>query len=70
MTEYFVQRVGSNQGEFTDTRTRMKKSALDRYSYLCETYPQVKFKIVKRIITDEVIAESEDVRQARFDFVQ
>jgi len=68
MTEYFVQ-AAWNQHEVTDTQTPVKKKAIERYTSLCEENPYTKFKIVKRTITDEVIAESEDARQARFDFV-
>jgi hypothetical protein len=68
MTEYIVHRI-FNGKEFTDTQTPTKKVAMDRYASLCEEYPKIKFKIVKRITTEEIIAESEDVRQARFDFV-
>lgn len=68
MTEYFVQRSEREGSEITNLRTKLKKEAFEKYHEFCEEFPKEKFLIVKRIITEEIIAESEDVRQARFDF--
>jgi len=46
------------------------KKALEIFNKVCEEYPKTKFKIIRRTTTDEVVKESDDYRQTRFDFVQ
>lgn len=46
----------------------LKKDAIKAYQALCEQFPKEKYKIVKREIVEETIAESEDFRQQRFEF--
>ena len=69
MTEYFVQGITDDRQIVEIGRTTNKKQAFRLYQMYCEDHPKSKFKVVKRITTEETIAESEDVRQARFDFV-
>lgn len=69
MTEYILQALTSKNGILYSLETKNKKEALEQYSKLCETCPKDKFRLIKRITTEETIAESEDIRQASFDFV-
>lgn len=48
--------------------TDKKKRAFEHYSRMCECFPTCNFKIVKREIVEETIAESDDYRQQKFDF--
>lgn len=66
MTEYYVQ----DSGKFSTPRLNSLKEAKKRFDCLCEQFPKIKFKLIRRTVTEEIVCESEDVRQARFDFVQ
>lgn len=66
MIEFIIKRASDDlsHGIFRD-----KKYAFEHYKDLCESYPKEKFKIIKKQVIEEVIAESEDHRQSRFRFI-
>jgi len=47
-----------------------RKKAIQRYERLCEDIPSHQFAVVKRQIIEEIIAESDDCRQQRFEFAK
>jgi hypothetical protein len=67
-TKFLVQQLGPNKKAIWTTSFNLKKDALESYSDLCESFPADKFVVVRSVTTEEIIAESEDVRQTRFDF--
>lgn len=71
MTEYIVAQKLKNGSWFELLPpTKNKAIALRDYSRICEKFPLQNYRVIKRITTEETIAESEDVRQARFDFAE
>jgi len=65
---YYIQHFISDLQQNTVQSTDSLKKAIDYFQYYCELNPKQKYKIVKRQIIDEVIAESNDHRQKTFEF--
>lgn len=68
MTEYFIQQTHKSNFVSTAGRHKSLKDAKEQFNKLCENNPKENFKIVRRIVIDEVVCESEDYRQTRFAF--
>lgn len=67
-TTYYIQHCISGLQHNTVQFTDSLKKATDYFQYYCELNPKEKYKIVKRQIIDETIAESIDYRQKTFEF--
>lgn len=66
-TRYIIKRVDG-----TKTQTVAKETDFSRvmvkYADLCEKSPHENFRVIRSVTTEVTIAESDDLRQARFDF--
>ena len=66
-TKYIIKRIDGKK-----THTVAKEADYGRvmvkYADLCEESPHENFRVVRSVTTEEVIAESDDLRQSRFDF--
>jgi hypothetical protein len=67
-TTYYIQHCPDKTTQDTVKITDSLKNATDYFQYYCELNPKQKYKIVKRQVLDEVIAESNDFRQETFNF--
>jgi hypothetical protein len=67
-TTYYIQHCISDLQENTVQSTDSLKKAADYFQYYCELHPKEKYKIIKRQIIDEIVAESTDFRQKTFEF--
>ena len=65
---YYIQHFISDLQQNTVQSTDSLKKATDYFQYYCELHPKEKYKIIKRQIIDETIAESIDYRQKTFEF--
>lgn len=66
-TQYYLQQdFGSEQMVLRIFSN--KKNVLDFYKTLCENNPKNKYRIIREEILTQVIAESEDYRQALLQF--
>jgi len=67
-TEFVVVALTPKNGVLFTHPFSLKKDAVQAYQSLCEESPKKHYKIVKRQIIEETIAESDDYRQAIFAF--
>lgn len=68
-TKYIFKELTENKkGELYSIPYSDKKTALAAYSKMCEDHPQKHFRVLKRQTIEDVIAESDDYRQAKFAF--
>jgi hypothetical protein len=67
-TTYYIQHCISGLQENTVQSTDSLKKATDYFQYYCELHPKEKYKIIKRQIIDEILAESNDYSQKTFEF--
>jgi hypothetical protein len=65
MTEFIIK----SSSDITKGVFKEKKNAFEFYKDLCEFYPEEQFKIIKKQVIEETIAESNDYRQKSFDFI-
>jgi len=65
---YYIDQVISDSKCNTVHTTSSFKKATDYFQYHCEINPKAKFKLIKREIIEEVLAESNDYRQKTFEF--
>jgi hypothetical protein len=69
-TEYIFQSLTKDKKSKLYTQSfNTKEAALDTYRQMSEIGQNQHFRVIKREVSEEVIAESDDYRQARFDFV-
>lgn len=66
-TKYIVRRIEGSRSRNISKDTKLG-DAMAKYGALCEEYPQETFRVVRSVTLEEVVAESDDYRQARFDF--
>ena len=67
-TTYYIQHCPNKETEYTVKTTDSLKKATECFQYYCELNLKEKYRIVKREVLDEVIAESNDCRQETFNF--
>ena len=65
---YYIEQVISESKSNTVHTTSSFKKATDYFQYHCEINPEAKFKLLKREIIEELIAESTDHCQKTFEF--
>ena len=65
--KYIVSRVDGqkNQNVFKDTNF---VRVMAKYAELCEEFPKENFKVCRSTTVEEIVGQSEDLRQTRFDF--
>jgi hypothetical protein len=69
-TEYIFQSLTKDKkSQLYSHLFQSKEDALDTYRQMSEISKNQHFRVIKRVISDEVIAESDDYRQASFNFV-
>jgi hypothetical protein len=69
-TEYVLVALTPKNSVLFTQPFESKKLAIANYNNLCEENPLAKYQIIKRQTVEELIAESEDYRQQRFEFVK
>jgi hypothetical protein len=67
-TIYLVLSVAEKNKLKTLSTHETKEEAFKEFNLLCEDNPKENFKVVKTQLIEETIAESNDFRQAKFDF--
>lgn len=68
-TKYIFKELTENRkGEVYSIPYSEKGAALASYTKMCEEHPTKNFRVVKRRVVEEVIAESDDYRQQKFSF--
>jgi hypothetical protein len=66
-TIYVVLSVAKKRSKTLSTH-ESKEEAFKEFHKLCEENPKETFKVLKTQLIEETIAESNDYRQAKFDF--
>lgn len=66
-TQFFVEKEVANK-KHTVASSGIKQNILEIYKVLCEIETTAKFRVIRREVSEEVIAESEDVRQTLLPF--
>jgi hypothetical protein len=71
MTKYILKTLIGKDKRVADVlEYSNKKTALEGYQKYCEGLPKEKFWVIKQQIIEEIIAESDDYRQQRFEFAK
>ncbi len=67
-TQFFLETNRDNKWIKISTGADSKKMALHQFTHVCTELPDQKFRVVQKEMISEVIAESNDERQATFKF--
>lgn len=63
-TQFFLRQILNNNDFIVLNTHKNKKDILNLYRIVCEKNPEATFQVVREEILTEIIAESEDHRQA------
>ena len=66
-TKYIIRRIDGNKSHTIAEEVDYGR-VMVKYADLCEESPHENFRVVRSVTTEVVIAESDDLRQSRFDF--
>lgn len=66
-TKYIIKRIEGVKSNTVANETDYG-SVMAKYADLCEDSPHENFRVIRSVTTEVTIAESDDLRQARFDF--
>lgn len=67
-TKYIIKRIDGAKSH-TLAKENDYGSVMVKYADLCEDSPHENFRVIRSVTTELTIAESDDLRQARFDFL-